>query len=55
LKDDTGTKVVHDKRLVRLGEAQFPWQPSILDSCPAAGAGPTVMARDGDVFRMALK
>ncbi len=31
LQDDTASKVVHDERLVRLGDAELPRQAGVLD------------------------
>lgn len=55
LQHDARAQVVHDEGLVGLGDAQFPWQPSVLDARPAARSGAAIVAGDGDVLRMALR
>eukprot|EP01136_Pigoraptor_vietnamica_P023733 Opistho-1_new@6558 len=54
LQDDAPAQVVQDERLVRLGEAQLPRQPRVLDARPAARARATVVAADQNVVGVAL-
>lgn len=55
LKDDSGSQVVEDQRLVRLGDAQLPRKPGAFDSGPTAGSSASVVPRYGYVLRFTLK
>ena len=40
LQYHTAPKIVHDQRLVRLGNAEFPWQSRVLDTRQRRCTGP---------------
>ena len=52
--DDAGAEVIEDEGLVGFGEAEFPWQASVLDGGLGRSARAAVEARDEDDVRMRL-
>src|SRR4029077_188500 len=51
---DPAAQAVQHQRLLRLGEAELPWRPGVLDRAPRRRAGAAVVAGDDDVVRLRL-
>eukprot|EP00962_Isochrysis_galbana_P006459 scaffold1734_cov113-Isochrysis_galbana.AAC.26 len=54
LQNDARAQPVEHEGLVRLGEAELPGQPGVLDARPRGGAGAAIAPRDDDVVRLGL-
>mmetsp|Transcript_53181 Transcript_53181/g.94974 ORF Transcript_53181/g.94974 Transcript_53181/m.94974 type:complete len:304 (-) Transcript_53181:1972-2883(-) len=54
LQDNAATQVVQDQSLMGFSQTQLPRQTSVLYTSPATGTCSTIVARNGDVVRMAL-
>ena len=55
LQFDFAAQVVLDKRLMRLGKADFPWHSRMLDGAERCGPSATVVSRDDHHIGMSLR